>query len=232
MRFIKLILIWLIAFNSANAITTSPPDVCITTLLADIKINPKLKQVIDNNPKNGIYAYAIVKKHANELIKNDELLDKLAKDFADPNLGLGLRVYLEGNAGGIKAWVRISEAAKRANPALPNPGKILRTDLPSLNALSKFDDALISRIGQQRFDNFLKSLIEANPKCASCGGLGERLVGNLSDVLDDFHVVVTQRVVKSDGTLVTGFDDFMAEAGEQASKAKGAVLSLRKMARN
>ena len=132
----------------------------------------------------------------------------------------------------VKAWDRIRTAAKNANPNLPDPGKILRTDIPSLTALSKFDDALINSIGQQRFDNFLEKLIKANPKCSTCGNAGDVLVGNLDNVLDDFHKVVTERAVGPNGGFVQGFDDFMAEAGEQASKAKAAALTLKKMSNN
>ena len=105
-------------------------------------------------------------------------------------------------------------------------------DLPSLNALLKFDSELVNKIGLQRFDNFLEKLIKANPKCSTCGNAGDVLVGKLDDVLDDLHKIATQRAVKPDGSFVQGFDAFMAEAGEQASKAKGAALILRKISNN
>jgi hypothetical protein len=132
----------------------------------------------------------------------------------------------------IKAWEKILEAARRANPGLPDPGKILRTDIPSLTALSKFDDALITKISQNRFDKFLENLIKANPKCTGCGNTGDALIGKLDDVLDDFHKVATDRARKPDDNFVDGFDDFMAEAGEQATKAKAVALTLKKMSRN
>ena len=149
--------------------------------------------------------------------------------------GVGLEIGVKKGAEGtnkVKAWDRIRAAAKSANPNLPDPGKLLRTDIPSLTALSKFNDALINSIGQQRFNNFLEKLIKANPKCSTCGNAGDALVGNLDNVLDDFHKVVTERAVGPIGGFVQGFDDFMAEAGEQASKAKAAALTLKKMSNN
>ncbi len=55
-----------------------------------------------------------------------------------------------------------------------------------------------------------------------------------SEGLDDLHnIVISQgKVLKADGSFVDGFDAFMIEAGEQASKAKAAALTLRKMSRN
>lgn len=132
----------------------------------------------------------------------------------------------------VRAWEDIFVAAKRANPGIPDAGKILRKDIKSLEALSKFDNSLISKIGQEKFDNFLDKLIKANPECKTCGNKGDMLVGNLDDVLDDFHKVITQRAVKPDGSFVVGFDDFLIEAGEQASKAKGAALTLKKLSNN
>ena len=139
---------------------------------------------------------------------------------------------LRERPGCVRAWESIFVAAKRANPGIPDAGKILRKDIKSLEALSKFDNSLISKIGQEKFDNCLEKLIKANPECKTCGNKGDMLVGNLDDVLDDFHKVITQRAVKPDGSFVVGFDDFLIEAGEQASKAKGAALTLKKLSNN
>jgi hypothetical protein len=130
----------------------------------------------------------------------------------------------------IDSWGKVKEAAREANPNGLDPGKILRKDMPTLKALSKIDGDLINLVGEGRFNDFLSKLIKANPKCSTCGNLGEELVGNLDKVLGDFHKVLTERIIKSDGTLVDGFDNFIKEAGEQASKAKGASLTLRKLA--
>ena len=174
--------------------------------------------------QSGLYRYIAKESGLTDAARKQLYKDIVAKaDLAEA---------VAENNGLVGVWKRIAEAAQKANPELPDAGKILRTDLPSLNSLLKFNNVLITKIGQQRFDDFLKSLIEANPKCASCGNLGDVLVGKLDDVLDDFHKVVTVRAVNPDGTLVTGFDSFIAEAGEQASKAKGAALTLRKMSRN
>jgi hypothetical protein len=125
----------------------------------------------------------------------------------------------------VESWEKVMNAAENGAP-------ILRKDINILTSLSKFDDNLISKIGTDRFDNFMKKLVEAHPKCKTCGNAGDALVGNMDDVLDDFYKVVIERAVKADGSLVTGFDDFLKEAGEQASKAKGAALTLKKLSRN
>ena len=132
----------------------------------------------------------------------------------------------------VNGWNKISIAAKKANSKLPDAGKILRINIPSITSLSKFDDVLIAKIGTEQFDNFLEKLIKANPRCSTCGDAGDVLVGNLDKVLDDFYEVVTSKALKSDGSFVDGFGAFLAEAGEQASKAKGAALTLKKMANN
>jgi len=130
-------------------------------------------------------------------------------------------------------WAVWTHAARvRQQENLSDAGKILRKDIKSLEAFAKFDADLIGKIGQQRFDDFMTSLIKANPKCKTCGNSGSSLVGNLDDVLNDLHEVATKRVNFSDANVAKGFDDFLKEAGEQASKAKGAALSLKKMARN
>ncbi|WP_444959515.1 hypothetical protein [Microbulbifer sp. VVAC002] len=95
-----------------------------------------------------------------------------------------------------------------------------------MRSYANFDADFINKVGQQRFDGFMTSLIKANPRCATCGNSGDYLIGNLDAVLNDFYTVVTKRAVKADGSLVDGFDDFLKEAGEQASKAKGAALTL------
>jgi hypothetical protein len=42
--------------------------------------------------------------------------------------------------------------------------------------------------------------------------------------------VATTKALK-DGNFVDGFEEFMIEAGQQASKAKGAALTLKKMSK-
>ena len=165
-------------------------------------------------------------------IKDGDLLESAGDFLNDIDGDQKLLNLFAGKPEAVKAWDRIRTAAKNANPNLPDPGKILLTDIPSLTALSKFDDALINSIGQQRFDDFLEKLIKANPKCSTCGNAGDALVGNLDNVIEDFHKVVTERAVGPNGGFVQGFEDFMAEAGEQASKAKAAALTLKKMSNN
>jgi hypothetical protein len=160
----------------------------------------------------------------------DALKGQFIQDFYEA--GEDVIKVLRERPGCVRAWESIFVAAKRANPGIPDAGKILRKDIKSLEALSKFDNSLISKIGQEKFDNFLEKLIKANPECKTCGNKGDMLVGNLDDVLDDFHKVITQRAVKPDGSFVVGFDDFLIEAGEQASKAKGAALTLKKLSNN
>ncbi|MEO9511542.1 MAG: hypothetical protein ABJN84_02450 [Flavobacteriaceae bacterium] len=155
-------------------------------------------------------------------------LKKLSDDLVDE----GFAEAITRNPELVDSWKGIGDAAKRANPDIADAGKILRKDIKSLEAFAKFDADLISKVGQQRFDDFMTSLIKANPKCKTCGNAGSSLVGDLDDVLNDFHKVVTERAVKADGSLVDGFDDFLKEAGEQASKAKGAALTLKKMSKN
>lgn len=130
----------------------------------------------------------------------------------------------------VRAWESITDAAHRAFPTIPDAGRILRKDLSSLQALARYDNVLIEQIGQQRLDNFLESLIKAYPKCKTCGNLGDPLVGNLGDVHDNLRTVATQRAVTQNGEFVAGFIDFMIEAGQTDKKAKGATLTLRKLA--
>ncbi|MCO5279356.1 MAG: HINT domain-containing protein [Saprospiraceae bacterium] len=181
-----------------------------TCFLKKIEESPGLVQAIDNLP--------IVLK------------GQFIQDFYEA--GEDVIKVLKEKPGCVRAWEDIFVAAKRANPGIPDAGKILRKDIKSLEALSKFDNSLISKIGQEKFDNFLEKLIKANPECKTCGNKGDMLVGNLDDVLDDFHKVITQRAVKPDGSFVVGFDDFLIEAGEQASKAKGAALTLKELSNN
>ncbi|MEQ9305123.1 MAG: hypothetical protein RJQ14_14540, partial [Marinoscillum sp.] len=172
-------------------------------------------------------------------LKNRQIVQKL-KHWTNDQLKLldsdlsssSLHTSFMNNSELVDSWKGIGDAAKRANPDIADAGKILRKDIKSLEAFAKFDADLISKVGQQRFDDFMTSLIKANPKCKTCGNAGSSLVGNLDDVLNDFHKVVTERAVKADGSLVDGFDDFLKEAGEQASKAKGAALTLKKMSKN
>ncbi len=133
----------------------------------------------------------------------------------------------DGNAELVESWKKVMNAAENGAP-------ILRKDIDILNSLSKFDDNLINKIGSDKFDNFLKKLIEANPNCKTCGSRGDALVGNMNDVLDDLrNVVISQgKALKADGSFVDGFAEFMTEAGEQASKAKAAALTLKKMSNN
>ncbi len=160
-------------------------------------------------------------------IKTWPFIKTLGRDLAE--VGPSLAVAIIKNPRMAVAWNSVRAAAAKANPDLPNPGRILRTDIPSLTSLAKFDDVLINKIGQQRFDDFLEKLIRANPKCNTCGNLGDGLVGSLDKVLDDLHKVVTNRAIGADGKFIVGFEDFMKEAGEQATKAKAAALTLRKM---
>ncbi|MFA0964003.1 hypothetical protein AB9P05_19505 [Roseivirga sp. BDSF3-8] len=132
----------------------------------------------------------------------------------------------------VEAWKAVGNAAKRANPDIADAGKIIRKDIKSLEAFAKFDIDLIDKIGQERFNDFITSLIKANPKCKTCGNSGSSLVGDLDDVLNDLYEVTTKRVDFGDADLAKSFDDFLKEAGEQASKAKGASLTLKKMSRN
>jgi len=55
-------------------------------------------------------------------------------------------------------------------------------------------------------------------------------VGDLDDVINNWHKVCTERAKLDNGEWIDGFDDFMKEAGEQDTKAKGAALTLRIMA--
>lgn len=147
--------------------------------------------------------------------------------ISELRVNLGLRTALEDKKYLVDSWKRVFNAADNGAP-------ILRKDIDVLTSLSKFDDNLINKIGSDKFDNFLKNLIKAYPNCKTCGGKGDALVGNMNDVLDDLHnIVISQgKVLKADGSFVDGFDAFMIEAGEQASKAKAAALTLRKMSRN
>ncbi|MBK8080262.1 MAG: hypothetical protein IPK25_08265 [Saprospiraceae bacterium] len=138
--------------------------------------------------------------------------------------------FVRTHPRGADAWESITDAAHRAFPTVPDAGQILRKDLSSLQALARYDNVLIEQIGQQRLDNFLESLIKAYPKCNTCGNLGDPLVGNLDDVLDNLRTVATQRAVNQNGEFVAGFIDFIIEAGQTDKKAKGATLTLRKLA--
>ncbi len=175
-----------------------------------IKNSPGLVAAIDELPK-GLKG-EFIKDFA---IESSKVLDK----FKD-------------NPHYVKSWERIFNAAKKAHPDIPDAGRLLRKDMPSIEALARFDDKLVTKIGTKKFDDFLTKLIEANPKCSSCKGLGSALVGNLDDIINDLYKVVTERVTLPNGQFVEGFAEFMIEAGEQASKAKGASLTLKKMSNN
>jgi hypothetical protein len=150
---------------------------------------------------------------------DNALLTKLDGDLANTTFKNAIDV----NPNLIDAWERVLRTASNGAP-------ILRKDIDVLTALGKFDNTLVNKIGTDKFDNFLSKLIDAHPKCKTCGNSGDALVGYLDEVLDNLHKVATQRAIKSDGSLINGFDDFIIEAGEQASKAKGASLTLSKMA--
>jgi len=148
-------------------------------------------------------------------------LTKLSNDLA--NAPPAFKNKIIQNPQLVEAWERVYSTASNGAP-------ILRKDIDVLTALGKFDNTLINKIETNKFDNFLSKLIDAHPKCKTCGNSGDALVGNLDEVLDNFYKVVTQRVIKPDGSFISGFDDFIIEAGEQASKAKGASLTLSKLA--
>ena len=157
------------------------------------------------------------KKFLDDVV-NPGIADDIIHKIADENL--------------LNAYDDLFLAAKRANPVIPDPGKLLRNDLSSLRAFSKFDAQLKNKIGNTLYDNFTEKLIKANPKCKTCGNLGDPLVGELDNVMDDLYIVVTEKALKGNGDFVDGFTAFMQEAGEQASKAKGAALTLKKLSRN
>ena len=219
--------------TSTSTILTIAAGVNIVNKLPDIvlEVSVKLakgKKILKFTKLDGLPT-DVVENFRDKVKGLREKTEQFLEDFRDASQDQ-LRKIVELDL--IESWKGIGDAAKRANPDIADAGKILRKDIKSLEVFAKFDADLISKVGQQRFDDFMTSLIKANPKCKTCGNAGSSLVGDLDDVLSDFHKVVTERAVKADGSLVDEFDDFLKEAGEQASKAKGAALTLKKMSKN
>lgn len=206
---------WKSIGKGISKITSTHPKATIDK--RNLDFNRTFKSVINKSPE------------FSSLSKN--LQDKLVKDLAEDADDVFAKA-LAKDSKLIKSWERIENSAKRATSG-GDAGKILRKDVASLKAIAKFDDDLISKIGSDKFDDFMDNVMKANPKCMTCGNLGKTHMGNLNEIYADFYTTVTKRIPKKDnGDFIDSFGDFMKEAAEQPSKAKGAVFILKKLSRN
>ena len=120
----------------------------------------------------------------------------------------------EGNPRLVDAWKRLGDLGRNQ----------MRKDPGILEAMRKSMD--IKDIPANRLDKIINSLAESGARCKTCDNVGTDGLRYIDEVLEDLSAFAKE--FKN----VTGYDDFLREMGEQATKATGGSWTLEALMRN